>query len=123
MKRQLLRSSSFINAAKKIVKKDHYIATEIENALELLYDDAFDSRLKTHKLKGNLKGSLACSAGFNLRIIFKIVEYKESEAILLETIGTLSCKLLLFSRGFVFRPSRKGFVTCSMSNRCYHKTI
>ena len=32
--------------------------------------------------------SWSCSVGYDLRIIFKFVEYEESQAILLETIGT-----------------------------------
>ena len=64
------------------------MAEDLKDALELLTEDAFHPRLKTHKLKGSLKGSFACSAGYNLRIVFKIVEYEKSEAVLLETIGT-----------------------------------
>ncbi len=45
-------------------------------------------RLNTHKLKGELKDSYACSAGYDLRIIFKFVEYEQTQAILLESIGT-----------------------------------
>jgi mRNA-degrading endonuclease YafQ of YafQ-DinJ toxin-antitoxin module len=48
----------------------------------------FDPRLKTHKLKGELKGSWGCTAGYDLRIVFKFVEYEGAEAILLLTIGT-----------------------------------
>ncbi len=59
MKRLLLRSTSFIGAAKKIVKKDPHMAEYIKYTLELLSQDAFDPSLKTYKLKGNLKGSLA----------------------------------------------------------------
>jgi len=33
-------------------------------------------------------GSWSCSGGYDLRIIFKFVEHEESQAILLETIGT-----------------------------------
>jgi mRNA-degrading endonuclease YafQ of YafQ-DinJ toxin-antitoxin module len=32
--------------------------------------------------------SWSCSSGYDLRIIFKFVEHEESQAILLETIGT-----------------------------------
>ncbi|MEK7813572.1 MAG: plasmid stabilization protein, partial [Candidatus Desantisbacteria bacterium] len=42
----------------------------------------------THKLKGDLEGSWACSISYDLRAVFKFVQYEESEAILLETIGT-----------------------------------
>jgi mRNA interferase YafQ len=88
MKRVLLRSNTFITAAKKVIKKDERLADDIKNTLDLLSEDIYDVRLKTHKLKGNLKGSLACSVGYSLRIVFKIVQYNNSDAILLETIGT-----------------------------------
>ena len=88
LRRRLLRSHSFVSAAKKIVKKDPRQALELQNALELLSNNAFDVKLKTHKLKGSMKGSLASSIGYDLRIIFKLVKNDDSEAILLETIGT-----------------------------------
>jgi mRNA interferase YafQ len=88
MKRVLLRSNTFITAAKKVIKKDERLADDIKNTLDLLSEDLYDIRLKTHKLKGNLRGSLACSVGYNLRIVFKIVQYNNLDVILLETIGT-----------------------------------
>lgn len=88
MNRLLLRSSSFIRAARRTIKKYPHIAEDMEAALELLSKDAFHLLLKTHKLKGNLKGSWACSVSYELRIVFKFVQYKGSEVILLETIGT-----------------------------------
>lgn len=60
----------------------------------MLSEDPSSKALSIHKLKGKLKDSWACSAGYNLRVIFKFVEYfDENEsisknAILLETIGT-----------------------------------
>jgi mRNA-degrading endonuclease YafQ of YafQ-DinJ toxin-antitoxin module len=50
--------------------------------------DAFNPRLKTHKLKGDLAGSWSCTAGYDLRIVFEFVEHDGAEAILLQTIGT-----------------------------------
>ena len=50
--------------------------------------DLSDARLKTHKLKGQLKASLACSAGHDCRIVFSIVQHEGKDAILLETVGT-----------------------------------
>lgn len=88
MKRPLLRSSAFVRAAIKLAKKYPQNALEIQSALELLTVDAFHPRLRTHKLKGELKDSWACSAGYDLRIVFKFVQYQESEAILLESLGT-----------------------------------
>lgn len=88
MKRILLKSSSFIRAAKRAVRKEPRLANDIQSTLELLAEDAFNPRLKTHKLKGNLEGAWACSAGYDLRIIFEFVQHDGAEAILLETIGT-----------------------------------
>jgi len=86
--RLILRSNSFIRAARRMVKKYPSIAEDMEATLELLCKDAFHPFLKTHKLKGNLEDSWACSISYDLRIVFKFVQYKESEAILLLTVGT-----------------------------------
>ena len=88
MKFILLRSSVFVRNARKIVKKQPQLAKNIQQTLERLGIDPFQARLKTHKLKGELKDSSACSAGYDLRIIFKFVEYEAKQAILLESIGT-----------------------------------
>jgi mRNA-degrading endonuclease YafQ of YafQ-DinJ toxin-antitoxin module len=56
--------------------------------LETLAEDAFDPMLKTHKLKGELAGSWACSASYNLRIVFEFVQHEGAEAVLLQAVGT-----------------------------------
>lgn len=83
----LLRSNVFVKNARKILKKQPSLAQNIQNTLTLLCTDPFQPQLKTHKLKGELKDSYACSVGYDLRIIFKFVEYEQKQAILLETIG------------------------------------
>ncbi|MBI4753193.1 type II toxin-antitoxin system YafQ family toxin [Candidatus Desantisbacteria bacterium] len=88
MKKLLLRSNTFIRAARRTVQKYPHIAKDIQSTLELLTENMFNPLLKTHKLKGNLEDSWACSISYELRIIFKFVQYEEAEAILLETIGT-----------------------------------
>ena len=55
--------------------------------MELLTADCFHPRLKTHKLKGELEGCWACSAGYDLRLVFKFVEFEGAEAILLLTVS------------------------------------
>ncbi|NCS79641.1 MAG: type II toxin-antitoxin system mRNA interferase toxin, RelE/StbE family [Microcystis aeruginosa Ma_QC_Ch_20071001_S25] len=84
----LLRSNIFIRNARKIVKKQPFLAQNIRETLDLLCVDPFQPRLRTHKLKGELKDSYACSVGYDLRIVFKFVEYAQKQAILLESIGT-----------------------------------
>jgi len=88
LKRALLKSNAFVRAAKKLIKKHPELASDVHSALTLLSDDAFHPSLKTHKLKGELQGSWACSAGYDLRIIFKFVEVEGKEAILLGEIGS-----------------------------------
>jgi len=88
MKRLLIRSTAFVRAAKTAIKKHPQDAENIRAALEQLSQDAHHSKLKAHKLKGRLAGSWACSAGYDLRIIFRFGKYKEQEAVFLETIGT-----------------------------------
>lgn len=94
MNRELVRSSAFIRALRRHLKKHPDSAATIETTLQLLSEDAFDARLKTHKLKGELEGVWACSAGYDLRILFEFVELEREadkvngDSILLLTMGT-----------------------------------
>lgn len=74
--------------ARRFIGKHPQVASEIELTLELLAQDAFHPQLKTHKLKGKLTGSWACSAGYDLRIVFQFVKHDGKDAILLEGVGT-----------------------------------
>jgi len=84
----LLQSTAFVRAAKRLLKKQADAADDLRQTLQLLADDAFNPELKTHKLKGELAGSWACSAGYDLRIVFEFVKHEGAEAILLQTLGS-----------------------------------
>ena len=71
-----------------MVKKSPELQESLRRALEALERDAFEPGLKTHKLKGALEGSWACSAGYDLRVVFTFVRVGEAEALLLQTVGT-----------------------------------
>jgi len=73
---------------RRALRKQPDNAATIQETLERLSEDVFNPLLRSHKLKGKLQGSWACSAGYDLRIIFSLVQYKGAEAILLEAIGT-----------------------------------
>ena len=88
MIRVLLQSAAFVKAARRLVKKHPEIGQTLEATLAALMEDAFQAGLKTHKLKGELAGSWACSAGYDLRLIFEFVEHEGAEAILLQNVGT-----------------------------------
>jgi addiction module RelE/StbE family toxin len=84
----LLRSPGFIRAAKKMLRKKPEYADELHKVLRQLGKDPSTPSLRTHKLTGNLKGSWACSVGYDMRIVFSFTKQDGGEAILLETIGT-----------------------------------
>lgn len=55
---------------------------------KLLEQDAFHPALRTLKLKGKLAKSWACTAGYDLRVMFQFVRHDAKEAILLQAAGT-----------------------------------
>jgi len=65
------------------------LTQKIEKTLECLADDPFDPVLRTHKLKGELAGSWACTVEYDCRIVFDFVHNSETgqEEILLFDIG------------------------------------
>lgn len=63
---------------------------DIEETLESLAEDPFAPQLETHKLKGKLAGSWACSVEYDQRIVFEFVKSTSGgeDDILLIEIGT-----------------------------------
>jgi len=88
VRRALLRSPAFARDLRSWLKSHPDTASSIEAALEQLAADATAPSLRTHKLRGPLSGYWACSAGYDLRIVFEFVEHKGAEAILLLALGT-----------------------------------
>ena len=87
--RNLIWSKTFSRTLKRTIKKHPTFKKNIKETLNLLVEDPFLPQLETHKLKGKLEGSWACSAGFDLRIVFDFVkgEGKEDD-IFLTGIGS-----------------------------------
>ena len=88
MNRKLIHSAGFVRAARRFVKRQPHMLNEIRDTLLLMERDAFDPKLRTHKLKGDLAGTWSCNAGYDLRIVFEFVEQEGSQAILLLSVGT-----------------------------------
>lgn len=88
--RKLIWSKTFIRAFKRLMKKQPNLRQDVEDTLRLLVQDPFAPQLETHKLKGRLAGSWACSAGYDLRVVFDFVKNKEQKVddIFLIEIGT-----------------------------------
>jgi len=89
--RRLVATKAFEKAYKKFASKNHQLKSAIAKALIRLEKDAYDPALKTHKLSGNLAAYLACSCGYDCRIVFLIEKDNDdptAEVILLQDIGT-----------------------------------
>jgi mRNA interferase YafQ len=87
--RRLVWSKTFLRAYTTTIPRQPDLKPDIEAVLRLLVDDPFEPRLRTHKLKGQLEGTWACSIGYDMRLIFEFVNGagKEDEILLIE-IGT-----------------------------------
>jgi addiction module RelE/StbE family toxin len=88
--RKLIWSKTFVRAFKRTSKKHPNLGVDIKETLKLLVENPFSPQLETHKLKGKLSGSWACSAGYDLRIVFDFMpnqKLKEDDIFLLE-LGT-----------------------------------
>ncbi len=88
MRRLLLQSPAFVRAARSLAKRNPNLAPGLQTALAVLAEYAFAPALKTHKLKGDLAGLWACSAGYDLRIVFEFIQHEGAEGILLQSVGT-----------------------------------
>ena len=88
MRRELLRSPAFARDLRAWLKSRPGAEVAIEAALEQLSEDPSHPSLRTHKLRGALAGCWACSAGYDLRVVFEYVQHEGSEAILLLALGT-----------------------------------
>ncbi len=86
----LVLASSFKRAYKKLLRRQPEIKIIVDERLALLAIDPFDPTLQSHKLKGKLSGSWACSVEYDCQIVFNFVENAESgeEEILLIDIGS-----------------------------------
>jgi mRNA-degrading endonuclease YafQ of YafQ-DinJ toxin-antitoxin module len=89
----IIKSDIFTKKAGKLLKKQPELIPIFKQVLIKLQDNPYDLSLKSHKLKGKLKDSYACSINYNYRIIFKIflnfnIEGTNRNIIFLETIGT-----------------------------------
>ncbi len=88
MKRALIPTAAFARALKRLTKRRPEAAEAIRATLLALAEDAAAPFLRSHKLHGELNGSWACSAGYDLRVVFAFVEHDGAEAVVLESVGT-----------------------------------
>ncbi|HRE10848.1 MAG TPA: type II toxin-antitoxin system mRNA interferase toxin, RelE/StbE family [Ignavibacteria bacterium] len=81
-------SNRFKKDASRILKKNPELREKLADTLLLLKADIFNPALKTHKLKGELKGLYSSSWGYDLRVIFKLSEEDNEKVIEMITAGS-----------------------------------
>ena len=79
-------STSFRKIFRKRIKSAE-IEEEFWSRLEIFVIDPFDSKLKTHKLSGKLKGLWSFSIEYDLRVVFFFTNDKPKKAIFVD-LGT-----------------------------------
>ncbi len=86
----LVWSASFSRALKRKIRRNPQLQASVEEALRQLSNDPFHPSLESHKLKGELAGTWACSVEYDLRILFEFGQNPESgeQEILLLAFGT-----------------------------------
>ena len=90
MIRELVLTPRFQRSFRKFVRRNPRLQSHIEQTLVKMREDVFAATLGTHKLTGDLLGLLACSCGYDCRILFSIQQQTDTqpEVILLIDIGT-----------------------------------
>ena len=88
--RRLVWTASFKRVFKQLARHNPQLIIKAQDTLQQLSEDPFDATLRTHKLKGRLAGSWACSVAYDMRIVFDFVRNPDSgeDEILLLTVGT-----------------------------------
>jgi addiction module RelE/StbE family toxin len=74
---KLVWSPKFTRAARKLARRKPKLFDAMAAALTRLEDEPYASELRTHKLSGDFDGCWACSAGYDLRVIFEFIRPKK----------------------------------------------
>jgi len=88
VRREVFHSPRFVRDARQWAKKHPHGQVALLAILAALEADAFQPSLGTHKLKGRLSAYHACSAGYDIRIVFEFFTNNGVEAIQLIELGT-----------------------------------
>jgi addiction module RelE/StbE family toxin len=70
---QLTWTNRFTRAVKRSIKRNPDLGSKIDFAFKLLEENINHPLLHTHKLKGELEGSYACTVDYDYRMIFDIL--------------------------------------------------
>ena len=83
---KLVKDENYQRKERKFFKKHTHLVDKYAEVLAKLKTNPFDSSLKTHKLKGELKEFYSCSLAYDYRII--CIFLIQDETIVLVDIGS-----------------------------------
>lgn len=70
--RNVVLTAKFLRAFRKFAKNNPKLQKRIQETILEMTQDVFAAHLGVHKLSGHLWGLMACSCGYDCRIIFSI---------------------------------------------------
>ena len=82
---KLIWTPHFIKSAKKYIKNYPENTSLFKERIKMLEENVFDRSLRTHKLKGQLKGFYSASINYSHRIVFQL---EEDDKVILTNIGS-----------------------------------
>jgi mRNA interferase YafQ len=87
---KIVVSNKFKRSFRKFTRRNTKLQGKIEEVITKLSKDIFEPSLVTHKLGGKLADLLACSCGYDCRIVFALETDRETDEkiIILLDIGT-----------------------------------
>jgi addiction module RelE/StbE family toxin len=85
MNYKLIYTDSYINKAKRFVKKHPELISQYEKTLKILENDPHHPSLRLHRLKGKLKDMHSISINISYRITLEF--YLKDKAIVLVNVG------------------------------------
>lgn len=85
MNYKIIYTDSYINKAKRFVKKHPELITQYEKTLKILENDPYHPSLRLHRLKGKLKDLHSISINITYRITLEF--YLKDKEIVLVNVG------------------------------------
>ncbi len=70
---KIVYNTKFVREYNKLPKE---VKEKVDITLQLLQENIFDQKLKTHKLKGSMMNFYSCSINYSYRIIFELEKDK-----------------------------------------------
>ncbi len=87
--RAIVETPQFRRAFRRFVRRNPALRQRVELVLQRMSEDVFAPTLGAHKLSGALFGLMACSCGYDCRIVFSLqLDAEGREVIVLHNLGT-----------------------------------